>query len=142
MFTGPLLYSCKWATIYVSIQQYTLHWSSITVLWVNRMDTNYSTHMIRYIFAVITCFCCLLMILLDYRKVRFSHLFQICSEKKVLRDIYISKHECFFFFLCLAFEWSEFSGWLIFFLGKLLKFLWSVWVYDTCKIIYCTLWCL
>ena len=74
------------------------------------MDTNYSTHMIRYIFAVITCFCCVLMILLDYRKVRFSHLFQICSEKKVLRDIYIYQNmNAFSFFFAWLLNGQNFQ---------------------------------
>ena len=36
--------------------------------------------------AVITCFCYVLIILLDHKKVRFSHLFQMCS-KSISNDI-------------------------------------------------------
>ena len=32
------------------------------------------------LFAVITCFCYIQIILLDHKKVRFSHLFQMCSK--------------------------------------------------------------
>ena len=34
----------------------------------------------KLIFAVITCFCYVVMISLDHKKVRFSHFFQMCSK--------------------------------------------------------------
>jgi hypothetical protein len=45
-----------------------------------RLETSLTT------LAVITCFCYVLIILLDHKKVRFSHLFQMCS-KSISNDI-------------------------------------------------------
>ena len=82
--------------------------------------------------AVITCFCYVLIILLDHKKVRFSHLFQMCS-KSISNDIirfspFCSNENMRFSYIPIILSECNKSRWWP-------QIWWLVWKYRyTCKI--------